>query len=207
MDQKISCKSIYCQNYHQKCHEKFITVIHVFSRYAFANPVFNPTTVNTAKVILQIMKKICLFTYIQHNRQRKRFRFQSNTRSSRNTRHNFETCNNKTCTNHWGPRTGPCLNQDFLKMASGEHRKQWHKFLPFAILNYNSIYHFSIDFQPSRVFHGRAPQNILHHKFRLSFNAKIAPITDFEDEILRRIKVLSDKSEKNVMQSDIKYKK
>ena len=94
-----------------------------------------------------------------------------------------------------------------LKMASGEYRKQWHKYLPIAILNYNTTYHSSIDCEPSRVFHGRVPHNILDHKLVLRFNPNIAPTTDFAEEILRRTKILYDKTKKNGMQSYIKYKR
>ena len=94
-----------------------------------------------------------------------------------------------------------------LKMASGENRKQWHKYLPIAILNYNRTYHSSIDFEPSRVFHGRVPHNILDHKHGIRFNPNAAPNTDFAEELLRQTKILNDKTEKNVMQSYIKYKK
>ena len=94
-----------------------------------------------------------------------------------------------------------------LKMASGEYRKQWHKNLPIAVLNYNTTYHSSIDCEPSRVFHGRVPHNILDHKLGLRFNPNIAPTTDFAEELLRRTKILYDKTKKNVMQSYIKYKK
>ena len=38
-------------------YENIITAIDVFSRYAFAYPVSNPTAVNTAKVILDIMTR------------------------------------------------------------------------------------------------------------------------------------------------------
>ena len=94
-----------------------------------------------------------------------------------------------------------------LKMASGEYRKQWHKYLPIAILNYNTTYHSSIDCEPSRVFHGRVPHNILDHKLGLRFNPNITPTTDFAEELLRRTKILYHKTKKNVMQSYIKYKK
>ena len=53
-----------------------------------------------------------LLTHTHYNRQRKRFRLPSYTWSSRNTKHKFETCHKKTCTNHRGPRTGP-RHQDF----------------------------------------------------------------------------------------------
>ena len=94
-----------------------------------------------------------------------------------------------------------------LKMASGEYRKQWHKYLPIAILNYNTTYHSSIHCELSRVFHGRVPHNFLDHKLGLRFNPNIAPTTDFADELLRRTKILYDKTKKNVMQSYIKYKR
>ena len=94
-----------------------------------------------------------------------------------------------------------------LKMASGECRKQWHKYLPIAILNYNTTYHSSINCEPSRVFHGRVPHNILDHKLGLRFNPNITPTTDFAEELLRRTKILYDKTKNNVMQSYIKYKK
>ena len=93
-------------------------------------------------------------------------------------------------------------------MASAEYRKQWHKYLPIAILNHNMTYHSCIDCEPSRVFHGRVPHNILDHKLGLRFNPNIAPITDLiAEELNRRTKILYDKTKKNVMQSYIKYKK
>ena len=93
------------------------------------------------------------------------------------------------------------------KMASGEYRKQWHKYLPIAILNYSTTYHSSIDCEPSRVFHGRVPHKILDHKLGLRFNPNITPTTDFAEELLRRTKILYDKTKINVMQSYIKYKR
>ena len=92
-----------------------------------------------------------------------------------------------------------------LKMASSEYRKQWHKDLPISILNYNTTYHSSIDCEPSRLFHGRVPNNILDHKFGLRFNPNTAPTTDLAKELLRRTQILYDKTKKNVMQSYIRY--
>ena len=69
-----------------------------------------------------------------------------------------------------------------LKMASGEYRKQWYKYLPFAILNYNTTYHSSIDCEPSRVFHGRVRHNIQDHKLGLQVNPNIAPTADFAEK-------------------------
>ena len=92
-------------------------------------------------------------------------------------------------------------------MASGEYKKQWHKYLPIAILNYNTTYRSSIDCEPSRVFHGRVPHNILDHKLGLRFNPNIAPTADFAEELLRRTKILYDKTKRNVMESYIENKR
>ena len=94
-----------------------------------------------------------------------------------------------------------------LKMASGKYKKQWHKYLPIAILNYNTTYHSSIDCELSRVFHGRVPNNILDPKVGLRFNPNAAPTTDFAEELLPRTNILYDKTKNNVMQSYIKYKR
>ena len=88
-----------------------------------------------------------------------------------------------------------------LKLASGEYRKQWLKYLSIAILKYNTTNHSSIDCEPSRVFHGRVPHNILDRKLGLRFNPNIAPTTDFAEQLLRRTKILYDKTKKNIMQS------
>ena len=94
-----------------------------------------------------------------------------------------------------------------LEMASGEYRKQCHKYLASAIPIHNTTCHSSIDSEPSRVFHGRVPHNILDHKLGIQFYPKAAPTTDSAEELLRRTKILHDKTEKIVMQSYIKYKR
>ena len=57
-------------------------------------------------------------------------------------------------------RTHASLKRN-LKMASGEYRRQWHKYSPLAVLNYYTTYHSSIGCEPSKVFHGRTPHNVI----------------------------------------------
>ena len=61
--------------------------------------------------------------------------------------------------------------------------------------------------EPSRVFHGRVPHNILDHRLGLLFGPNAAPTTDFAEELLRRTRILYDKTKKNVMQPYIKHKR
>ena len=91
-------------------------------------------------------------------------------------------------------------------MASGEYRRQWHKYLPLAVLNYNTTYHSSIGCEPSKVFHGRIPYNVLDHKLGNNPNKDFLPTTEFAEELQQRTKVLIDKTKHNIMQSYLKYK-
>ena len=51
-----------------------------------------------------------------------------------------------------------------LKVATGELRNNWHDYLLLTVLNHNTTYHASLGCEPSRVFHGRIPHNILDYK-------------------------------------------
>ena len=93
-----------------------------------------------------------------------------------------------------------------LKMACGEYRRQWHKYLPLAVLNHNTSYHASIGCEPTRVFHGKIPYNILDHKLGNNPNEQANPTTEFAEEIQNRTKILIDKTKQNITQSYIKYK-
>ena len=49
-------------------------------------------------------------------------------------------------------------------VESAEQRSLWHKYLRIAVLNYNTSYHAIIGCEPSRLFHGRIPYNVLDLK-------------------------------------------
>ena len=51
-----------------------------------------------------------------------------------------------------------------LKIETGERRSFWHKYINNAVLNHNTSYHTSIGCEPSRVFHGGIPYNVLDLK-------------------------------------------
>ena len=188
-------------------YENIITAIDVFSRYAFASPVSNPTAVNTAKVIIDIMTRHAYLPTLIITDKGSVFVSQIIHEVAEILGINLKHATTKHAQTIGVLERAHATIKTSLKMASGEYRKQWHKYLPIAILNYNTTYHSSIDCEPSRVFHGRVPHNILDHKLGLRFNPNITPTTDFAEEILRRTKILYDKTKKNVMQSYIKYKR
>ena len=188
-------------------YENIITAIDVFSRYAFAYPVSNPTAVNTAKVIIDIMTRHAYLPTLIITDKGSVFVSQVIHEVAEILGINLKHATTKHAQTIGVLERAHATIQTSLQMASGEYRKQWHKYLPIAILNYNTTYHSSIDCEPSRVFHGRVPHNLLDHKFGLRFNPNILATTDFAEELLRGTKILYDKTKKNVMQSYINYKK
>ena len=92
-------------------------------------------------------------------------------------------------------------------MACKEYRRLWHKYLPLAVLKYNTSYHASIGCEPTRVFYGRVPFNILDHKLGNNPNERITPTTDVAKEIQNRAKLLMDKTKEKIMHSYLKYKR
>ena len=51
-----------------------------------------------------------------------------------------------------------------LKVETGERKSMWHKYVNSAVLNYNTGYHTSIGCEPSGVFYGRVPYNVVDLK-------------------------------------------
>ena len=168
-------------------YQTVMTAIDVFSRYLFAYPLVEATASNTAKVLIDIMTKHTYLptTFITD----KRTSFTSKiiveiteilgiTLKCATTKHMQTICRLE--------RTHASL-KIILKMASREYRRQWHKYLPLAVLNYNTTYHSSIGCEPSKVFHGRSPYNVLDHKLGSIPNKDSLPTTEFMEELQQRI--------------------
>ena len=187
-------------------YENIITAIDVFSRYAFAYPISNPTAVNTAKVIIDIMTRHVYLPTLIKTEKGSVFISQVIHEVAEKLGINLKHATTKDAQTIGLLEQAHATIKISLKVASGEYRKQWHKYLPSAILNYNTKYHSIIDCEPSGVFHGRVPHNILDHKLGLRLNPNIAPTTDFAEELLRSTKILYDKTKKNIMQSYNKYR-
>ena len=181
-------------------YENIITAIDLFSRYAFAYPVSNPTAVNTAKVIIDIMTRHAYLPTLNITGKRSVFVSQVIHKVAELLGIYLKHATTKHAETIGVLERAHATIKTSLTTASGGYRKQWHKYLPIAILNYNTTYHSSIDCEPSRVFHGRVPHNILDHKLGLQFNPNIAPTTDFAEKLLRRTQILYDKTKKDVMQ-------
>ena len=187
-------------------YQTVMTAIDVFSRYLFAYPLVEATASNTAKVLIDIMTKHSYLPTTIITDKGTAF----TSKIIAEITQVLEITLKCATTKH--PQTIGKLERTHaslktnLKMASGEYRRQWHKYLPLAVLNYNTTYHSSIGCEPSKVFHGRIPYNVLDHKLGNNPNKDFLPTTEFAEELQQRTKVLIDKTKHNIMQSYLKYK-
>ena len=187
-------------------YENIITAMDVLSRYLFAYPVTDASATNTAKVIIDIMTKHTYLptTLITDKGTAFTSKLVAEVAQILGIQIKCATTKHPQTIGKL-ERTHASLKRN-LKMTSGDYRRQWHKHLPLAVLNYNTTYHATLGCEPSRIFHGRIPYNILDHKLGLNPNPKVPPTTDFADEFQRRTQILLDSTKKNIMQSYLKYK-
>ena len=93
-----------------------------------------------------------------------------------------------------------------LKIETGERRSLWHKYINIAVLNYNTSCHTSIGCEPSRVFHGRIPYNVLDLKLGFRPQQQPIPTSQIAQEVLEQREMIHQDVRKNIMQAYIKYK-
>ena len=167
-------------------YQTVMTAIVVFSRYLFAYPLNEATAANVAKVIIDIMTK--------------RSYLPTTLITDKGSAFTSKILDEITeilgitlkCATTKHPQTIGKLERTHaslktnLKMASEEYRRQWHKYLPLAVLNYNTTYHSSIGCEPSKIFHGRIPYNVLDHKLGYNPNKIFLPTTEFAEELQQR---------------------
>ena len=82
----------------------------------------------------------------------------------------------------------------------------WHKYVNIAVLNYNTCYHTSIGCEPSRVFHGRVPYNVLDLKMGTRPQKMPSPTSQNAEDVLKQTEMIFHDVRKNTMQAYIKYK-
>ena len=152
--------------------DNIITAIDVFSRYLFAYPTTRITAPTVARVIMDIL---CKHTYLPTTIITD-MGTQFNSQFTREVAAVLGVELKHASTKHAQTigmleRTHATVKAH-LKAATGEFRNNWHKFLPLAVLNHNTTYHASLGCEPTRVFHGRIPHNILDYKLGYNPNPR-----------------------------------
>ena len=187
-------------------YENIVTAIDVFFRYLFAYPTANQDAKTIAKVLINILTKHAYLptTLISD----KGTAFMSHVIKEVAGVHGI-TLKHAT-TKHAQTiglleRSHASIKQA-LKIETGERRSLWHKYINIAVLNYNTSYHTSIGCEPSRVFHGRIPYNVLDLKLGIRPQQQLIPTSQIAQEVLEQTKMIHQDVRKNIMQAYIKYK-
>ena len=93
-----------------------------------------------------------------------------------------------------------------LKIETGERRSLWHKYVNIAVLNYSTSYRTSIGCEPSRVFHGCVPYNVLDIKMSILLQRLPNPESQIAEDFLKQTEMIFHDVRRNTMQACIKYK-
>ena len=180
-------------------YRKIVAAMDVFSRYLFAYPNSNQVANTIAKVLILIMMKHAYLptTLISD-------------RGTAFTSHVIKevagvlgiTLKHAT-TKHAQTiglleRSHMSIKQA-LKIETGERRSFWHKYVSIAVLLYNTFYHKSIGCEPSRVFHGRIPYNILNLKPGIRPQQQPIPTSQIAQDVLNQTEMIHQDVRKNTL--------
>ena len=176
-------------------YENIVTAIDVFSRYLFAYPTSNQDAKTVAKVIINMMTKHAYLPTTLISDKGTAF-----------TSHVIkQVAGVLGITLKHVERSHASIKQT-LKIETGERRSMWHKYVSIAVLNYKTSYDASIGSEPSRVFHGRIPYNILDLKMGIRPEKIPPPDSQIAQEALEQTETIFRDVRKNAMQAYIKYK-
>ena len=96
--------------------------------------------------------------------------------------------------------------EETLKIETGASRSMWRMYVIIAVLNYNISYYTSIGCEPSRMFHGRVPYNVLDLKMGIRLQTTTTPSSQIAEDVLKQTEMTFQDVCKNTMQAFIKYK-
>ena len=82
----------------------------------------------------------------------------------------------------------------------------WQKYFQIAVMNYNTSYHENLWCEPTTVFHGRIPYNILDIKLGLKPNWKNDNTEELTEQQQKQLAEIHHAAKDNLMQSYLKYK-
>ena len=187
-------------------YENIVTAMDVFSGYLFAYPTANQDAKTIAKVLINIMTKHAYLPTTLISDKGTAF----TSTLIREVAGVLGVTLKHATTKH--AQTIGLLERSHasikkaLKIETGERRSLWHKYVNIAVLNYNTSYHTSIGCEPSRVFHGRIPYNILDLKLGIRPQQQPIPTSQIAQDILEQTEMIHQDVRKSTMQAYIKYK-
>ena len=144
--------------------ENIVPAMDVFSRYLIAYPTSNQDAETVAKVIINIVTKHAFLPTTLISDKVTAFTSHVIKEVAGVLGITLKHATTKNAQTVGLPERSQASIKQTLKIETGEWRSLWHKYVSIAVLNYNTSYHATIGYKPSRVFHGRIPYNILDSK-------------------------------------------
>ena len=187
-------------------YENIVTAMDVFSRYLFAYPTANQDAKTIAKVLINIMTKQAYLPTTLISDKGTAFTSDVIKEVAGVLGVTLKHATTKHAQTIGLLERSHASIKKALKIETGERRSLWHKYINIAVLNYNTSYHTSIGCEPSRVFHGRIPYNILDLKLGIRPQRQPIPTSQIAQNILEQTEMIYQDVRKNTMQAYIKYK-
>ena len=182
-------------------YQHIITMMDVFSRYLFAYPTQDMTAKTVARCIIDVILPTVILTD-----EGSQFRSEVVNQIAQTLDIRISHASTKHApTIGILERTHASLKTS-LKISTGERRSMWHKYVQIAVMNYNTSYHESLGCEPTTVFHGRIPYNILNIKLGLKPNWGKDSNEELTDQLQKQIAEIHQAAKENLMQSYLKYK-
>ena len=166
--------------------ENIVTAMHVFSGYFFKYPTSNPNAETIARVIINILTKHAYLTTAIISDKGSVFMSQVFKEVAEVLGITLQHATTKHAqTIGLLERTHSSLKKT-LKIETGERRSM----RLIAVSNYNTSYHTSIGCEPSRVFHGRVPNNVLDLKMGIRPQKTPTPNSQIAEDVLRQTEMI-----------------
>ena len=187
-------------------YQNIVTAMDVFSRYLFAYPTANQDAYTIAKVLINIMTKHAYLPTTLISDKGTAFTSHVIKEVAGVLGVTLKHATTKHAQTIGLLERSHASIKKALKIETGERRSLWHKYVNIAVLNYNTSHHTSIGCEPSRVFHGRIPYNILDLKLGIRPQQQPIPTSQIAQDILEQTEMIHQDVRKNTMQAYIKYK-
>ena len=187
-------------------YENIVTAMDVFSRYLFAYPTANQDAKTIANVLINIMTKHAYLTTTLISDKGTAFTSHVIKEVAGVLGVTLKHATTKHAQTIGLLERSHASIKKALKIETGERRSLRHKYINIAVLNYKTSYHTGISCEPSRVFHGRIPYNILDLKLGIRPQQQPIPTSQIAQDVLEQTQMIYQDVRKNTMQAYIKYK-
>ena len=185
-------------------YQNIVTMIDVFSRYLFAYPTQNVTAETIGRCIVDVMTRHAYLSTLILSDKSSQFRSEVVAEITQILEIQISHASSKhSQTIGILERTHTSI-KTALKISTGERRSMWHKYVQIAVMNYNTTYHETLGCEPSTVFHGRKPFNVLDSKLGIKPKWKTTPNSDIAEQLEKQIDEVRPTAKDNIMLSYLK---